>query len=585
MERLRRAANGGYFRQHWRRLGLYGLGGLATLSIIVQLLYPQNKLPLYETIDGVAVGGMTKSAAVSLLNKKYQQLTVSLYFGDNADAYRQPHPADIGLTINSQPEVDATNYPVWLRLVPTSLWWAHNATGSAAPKYARDTTKAKTYVEKELGKSCNVKPQNASLTYKDKKLQVMPAIDGGTCKLTDVQKLLDNAAPTIASAKIRIPMDANDAKIHDKVAADFAKQLTSRTKNVTIKAGSASVAVPQDTLLGWLDFAAPDSGLTATVNVGRASDFFAKQLAPKVTIAAGTTHVSTLDFAETSHTNGATGQALDNQATANLLNQWLGGKDVTLTAQVKIVTPAAVYSHTYTPTNTGLAALLAQFAKSHPGTFGISYAELTGSRRHAGYNDTKIFETASTYKLFVAYGTLKRIESGKWHWSDKNISNGRDLTKCFNDMIELSDNDCAKALLNKIGYSTLTNEIHAIGLVHSSFMHSYIESTPSDLATYLGMLQSGQLLSSSSTKTLLSAMKKNVYRQGVPSGTNGTVADKVGFLSPGYIQGVAGTVNLLHDASIVYDPNGAYVLVVMTGNSSWGTIADLTRQIETWRSA
>lgn len=580
MERLRRAAKGGYFRQHWRRLGLYGIGGLVVLLVAVQLLYPWNSLPPYTVVDGAAVGGMAKDDAVKLLDKKYQQLQINLYFGDNTTPYRQPHPADIGLTVNSRPEVEAASYPVWLRFVPTSIWWAHVVTPSATPVYARDAVKAEVYVKKELGKSCDVKPQNASLIYKDKKLQVVSAVDGGTCKLTDVQAQLSSVTPTIASAMLRVPMDADNAKVHDKAAADFAEKLLVKTKSVAIKAGGSTVPVPQDTLLGWLDFAAPDSGITAMINVKRASDFFTKQLASKVAVAPGTTRVSTRDFVETARTNGTGGQILNTKATADLFNKWLKGEDVTLVAQVQAVAPQVVYSRTYTKTDTGLAALLTHYAQTHPGTFGISYAELTGVRRHAGYNDTRVFETASTYKLFVAYGTLKRIESGKWHWSDKNISNGRNLQKCFNDMIELSDNECAKALLDKIGYSTLTNEIHAIGLTHSSFMGAYIQSTPGDLVSYLGMLASGQLLSQSSTDTLLYAMKHNIYRQGIPSGTSATVADKVGFLSDSRYG-----FNLLHDAAIVYSPSGTYVLVIMTDGSSWSAIADLTRQIEAWRAA
>jgi hypothetical protein len=44
------------------------------------------------------------------------------------------------------------------------------------------------------------------------------------------------------------------------------------------------------------------------------------------------------------------------------------------------------------------------------------------------------------------------------------------------------------------------------------------------------------------------------------------VADKVGFMD-----------GLLHDAAIVYGPNGTYVLAVMTDGSSWATIADLDK--------
>lgn len=573
MRPLRLKRHGEYLRQHWRRLLVPGLGMLLVLVVVIQLVYPKDSLPLFTTIDGVHVGGFSKSAAAHLLDGKYEKLPINLYFGDNKTTYRQPKPDEIGLTIDSRPQVEAKAYPLWLKLVPTSLWWAHVVVGSAAPHYARDDSKAKSYVEKELGKSCDITPENASLVYKDNELQVTPAVDGGTCKLTDVTRSLQDITPSLKGTDVRFAMQQKPAKIHDAEAVDFANRLTDRTKNVSIRAGNTTVSVPQKDLLSWLDFKTPDTGLVATVNSKRAADFLARNIAPKVTVIAGTTRVTTVDFAETNRKEGASGQVLDDHGTIDMLNQWLSGKSVELVAKVDPTTPLVTYSRSYTATDTGLAALLAHFAQSHSGVFGVGYAELSGQRRHAGYNDSRVFETASTYKLFVAYGTLKRIQSGTWHWSDKNISKGRNLTKCFDDMIVLSDNECAKALLVKIGYAQLTHEIQAIGLSHSSFLNSYIQTTPGDLVKYLGLLGTGQLLNATSTNTLVSAMKRNVYRQGIPAGTGATVADKVGFLYA-----------LLHDASIVYSPKGTYVLVVMTDGSSWSTIADLTRQIEKWHN-
>jgi len=71
---------------------------------------------------------------------------------------------------------------------------------------------------------------------------------------------------------------------------------------------------------------------------------------------------------------------------------------------------------------------------------------------------------------------------------------------------------------------------------------------------------------------LIDAMKRNVYRQGIPKGVSSVVADKVGFMDA-----------LLHDAAIVYGPTGPYTLVIMTNGSSWANIAELTRQIEALR--
>ena len=573
MSRLRLAEKGGYLRQHWRRLSLYGLGGMIGLLLIVQLAFPWGNMPLYMTIDGVDVSAASGSDATKKLDEAYKKLPVDLYFGNSSKSYRQPKPSDIGLSVSTGQQVASAAYPWWLRIVPTSLWWAHSAVTPEAPDYKRDDAKTSAYIEKELGQSCDVKAANATLTYKDKKLQVVPAIDGGTCKLDDVHKQLQAATPRLNKHDVRVPMVQHPAKIHDGEAKEFAAKLTTQTKDgVAIWAGDKTVTAAQNDMLSWLDFTAPDTGIVATVNAARSGDFMTKQLLPKVAVAAGTSYVTTLDFTETARTNGPNGVTLDTDATIASLNEWLADTSKKPVAKTKPVAPNIVYKRNYTPTDTGMSALIAQFAESHPGTFGVSFVELDGQHRRATYQDDKIYRTASTYKLFVAYGALKRVESGAWHWSDQ-VQGGRDLTKCLDDMIVKSDNACGEAMLSKIGYSTLTKEIQAIGLSKSSFMHSFPETTAGDLTTFVGALQSGQLLNPSSTNTLLSAMKRNVYRQGIPAGASGQTADKVGFLDA-----------FLHDASIVYSPRGTYALSIMTEGSSWATIADLTRQIEKLRA-
>lgn len=200
--------------------------------------------------------------------------------------------------------------------------------------------------------------------------------------------------------------------------------------------------------------------------------------------------------------------------------------------------------------------------------------ELSGERRNAAYNATTQFTTASTYKLFVAYSTLLRIESGKWKWTDK-ITSTRNASVCFDDMIKLSDNECAIAFLQKIGYRPITDEAHAIGATSTSFLgNDGIKSTAKDEALLLSLLHTGQILSKQSSRDKwIAAMKANVFRQGIPKGIPGaTVADKVGFLD-----------GLLHDAAIVYSPKGTYVLIILTNNASWANIAELAKEIEAVR--
>lgn len=561
-------------RKLWGRIGLYALGISCGLLIVLQMFLPWNNLPMYSTIDGEQVGGKPAAEVEKLLDEKYKKLPIELYFGNSSKTYRQPFPEDIGLKVSSKPQVDAKVYPFWLRLIPTSFAWAHMVTPTAAPSYQRDDGKVAGYVEKELGQSCDVVPQNATLTYKDKKLQVVSATDGGTCKLDDVQKLLGGVTPRITSHELRVPMNQRPAKIHDEEAKIYADKLTARAKNVAIKAGNGDVVVPEDIFLSWLDFAAPDTGITATVNIDRSAAFFAKEISPKVSVKAGVSKVTTLDFTEISRVNGAPGQVLDSAATIEVLNAWINSGEGKPEAKVKPVAPSAVYTRTYTPTDEGMAALIEQFAKDKGGSWGVSFMSLDGNPRNASYQGSKAFRTASTYKLFVAYGALKRIESGQWNWS-MQVHGGRDMAKCLDDMIVKSDNPCGEVLLDKIGFKTLTSELKAIGLTGSSFTCAcgFPVTTANDLVRFNGALHAGQLLNAENTNKLLGMMKRNIYRQGIPKGASGQTADKVGFLE-----------GFLHDAAIVYSPRGTYALTILTEGSSWANMAELTRKIEALRA-
>jgi beta-lactamase class A len=140
-------------------------------------------------------------------------------------------------------------------------------------------------------------------------------------------------------------------------------------------------------------------------------------------------------------------------------------------------------------------------------------------------------------------------------------------------MIVKSDNACAEALYKKIGYQKTIDDVRKLGLPNTVLDSEAQKTSAGDLATFLTKLQSGSIgLKDSSRERLLDAMKRNQYRQGIPSGASGAVANKVGFLN-----------GLLHDAAIVNSSKGDYVLVIMTDGSSWANIADLTQKIESLR--
>jgi beta-lactamase class A len=415
---------------------------------------------------------------------------------------------------------------------------------------------------------CKQAPVDATLKANGTKLEVVSAITGGTCEKDEVLASIKKIHPTIIEAtSVRVAREEQQPDVGNDVAKAFASTLNDRLESgLMIDVLGAPVDVQKNEVLGWLDFTSKDGAIVAMVNGDRAGVWLSKNIASKVAIAPGVSYVRTLDFTELSRVNGSEGRALDIAATVASVQAVVDGSAQNGSAATKSVPPTEQYTRTYSPSDAGLSALLANYAKDHSGTFGISMVELDGKKRRADYNGDKQFVTASTYKLFVAYSLLKQIDVGKRSWDS-------DAT-CFNKMISNSDNACAESFLNSLGLSTVTKDIQAIGLKNSTFMKTGGPfTTANDLSLLLGMIAMGQNFSPLNQQRLIAAMKANVYRKGIPAGVQGTVANKVGFMN-----------GLLHDAAIMYGPNGTYVLAIMTDGSTWGNIAELAKQIDALRA-
>lgn len=547
------------------------------IMVAVQFVYPLGHTRLFAVVDGVPIGGMSRDDAVRRLDEAYQSAKVAIMFGSADKPYRSPTLKTLGGSVNSNQAVGAVTYLWWLRLVPTSLWWAHLLVGDQAAEVTLNAESVRTYVTTELGESCTVAPQNATIVVgDDANLSVKKAEDGGTCKLADVVRLVGsaNVSATLPNT-VKVPMERIAPAISDDVAKKLLDTMKGRLHQpVLLTYETTQVPIEAKTVTSWLVFGEHDGKIEVTIDGTKAADLLNEKMGSLVTKAPGVVTITTHDFQEISRTGGGNGQTLDTTGTAANIAKYLTGQTEDVPVATAPVPPQQKFIRSYSSTDAGISALMRHYAESHPGTYGISLVELSGKRRRAAFNDTRKFTTASTYKVYVAYSTLKRVESGEFKWSDQ-VAGGRNLEKCFDDMIVLSDNACAEALVKRIGYTPLHRDITGLGLTNTSFIdaESY-KTTAGDLSVFMASLETGQLpLSQSSRDRLLAALRRNVYRQGIPAGASGSVADKVGFLD-----------GLLHDTAVVYSPSGTYVLTIMTEGSSWATIAELTREIEKIRA-
>lgn len=550
----------------WKRHALHALAAVVVLMMLVQFFYPGSRLLPLTRVDGKNLGWQSKDYATKQLNTAYDTYKVAIFMGADKQPLATPTLEAAKLDVDNTERVKNISYPWYLRIIPTSLFWGQM--GIAKTPAPKPVAGHNDYVEKKLMPECRKAPLNASLKPVNGKLELVKADPGGQCEKEGVEKTLKKITPVLnEKVEIRVAQKVLPPAINDQDAMAKKKQVEASVADaVSLKVGDSMVKIPAKEFITWLDFAEEDRALVAHINADRSKEFINKNIAPKVAVTPGVSRITTQDFTEISRVDGSAGQALNVASTLKSLAEVANGSLDSALAFTVQVPPREEYTRTYSSTDAGLSSLLANYAKDHKGTFGISLIELEGKKRRADYQGDRQFVTASTYKLFVAYSVLKRIDEGKMSWDVEGA--------CFNKMITNSDNACAENFLNRVGLSTETKEINALGLKNSNFTkEGGPYTTASDLTLLLGMIATGQNFSATGQSRLISAMKANVYRQGIPTGANGQVADKVGFMN-----------NLLHDAAIVYSPNGMYVLAIMTENSSWSTIADLARQIDDLRA-
>lgn len=577
MLKERYTATKSWVSRHPRRFIAISLGTVFFGCILFQFIYPTTSLVPFSSIEGVSVGGISKEKAIKELDERFNASEVAVYFDDDSEsAFLKATPGELGIASSNEERIQAVDYPFYLRLIPSSIFWMHLFTDNVdGLQYQRNQEALTSFINQTFGDACHLEPKNATLEVKDEDFEVVEARAGGDCDFSELTTSLSSVSPTVQGGSVTISGDSVAPAVTTKDAQVLADHVTQTIQDgISINDGKNRHAIPKELLYKWIDFAVAEGKLDYSFNAERAESYLGERIASTVERSTGEMTITLKDFAEASRTTGQSGVVFNEVKMLGSMKAALEKGEKEVAVEVDIIPPTVKYVRTYSEPDAALSALIKKYAETHRGTYGVSLRELSGARRNASYRSTTQYTTASTYKLFVAYSTLLRVESGAYHWTDY-INGGRNLRECFDDMIELSDNECAVALLLKAGRQAVTDEAHAIGAVNTSFMgKDGIKSTAEDESLLLGLLQSGQILSQQPSRDVwIAAMKGNVYRQGIPKGIpSATVADKVGFLDA-----------WLHDASIVYSPNGTYVLIILTESASWANIAELAGEIEALR--
>jgi len=210
-----------------------------------------------------------------------------------------------------------------------------------------------------------------------------------------------------------------------------------------------------------------------------------------------------------------------------------------------------------------LAADVAELNTAYPDQLGfVLINEQTGETITT--NESRVFTSASLYKLFLTYAILTQVDAGSLSLEDQ-MADGATIDDYLTSTITVSANETAKELAYLIGWENIETFIHDQGFVSTSF-NPYLESdgvyyngdletTPAEVAFLLERLLDGELLSESSTAYFLGLLGNQQLVYALNTGLNDEVsfAHKTGLLT-----------DVSHDAGILSMDGQNYIVAVLT---------------------
>lgn len=534
--------------------------------VLVQILYPRDQALPRAQLAGQAIGGKRYDELVRDVTARFEPSRVAIKAGDLSSTLPLGRT---GATLESAATVEkAVDYPLWQRFLPFTLLFKQPKIDVMAVSVNRQQLDK---VAEDLSKKLTVAAEDAGLAIVEGKLVTTPAKVGRVVTASDVKEALSRKEFDFGVTTITIPGTEQQPALRDDDIAPIRTRAEAITKQpiVIVAPGGMEIKPEPAVIASWLMVVkSADGGLELQADDTHLRNYVTS-LNGSVGVKPGTTRVTVVDGQEVSRTNAPSGQAIASDELISGLKQALFDETAPQTLAISMVPvpPVASYDRSYTSTQNGLRAYVDYVSRSEDVRIAVSQLGGNGWSAH-GRADEQL-PAASTYKLYVSYMLFHQVKEGKVAWGDNMLNT--DVAGCFDRMIVVSDNACAEEFIDMFGRNNLNAFLYGNGIGQATTFTSSVASQTSaaDLEKLLIGIENGSKIGGADRSRLLDAMGRQKYRAGIPAGSGGKVEDKVGFLW-----------DYLHDAAIVRHPKGTYSLVVMTKNSSWGRIAEITRQLE-----
>lgn len=259
-----------------------------------------------------------------------------------------------------------------------------------------------------------------------------------------------------------------------------------------------------------------------------------------------------------------------------LLGLWYFNKDKLNTDILSPIANHSFASWDSTPnTSTNLKDTIYKALEGTKGTYAVVVKNFRTKESYS-YNENLEFDAASLYKLWIMTETFSQLNQGKIEKDevlsqDINALNSEfgidpefaELTEGYvtltvsqslRQMITISHNYAALLLAEKIGLSNVQTFIE-----HNNFKNSKLgdppKTTAADIAKLLEQIYHKQLINEQSSQEMIDILKEQTLNDKIPKylPEEAKVAHKTGELGQNS-----------HDAAIVYNPKGDYLIVVLS---------------------
>jgi len=551
--------------RHAVRLSL-GLASLFALFNAGLFVSQHSRTPAYMTINGQNYGNLSLADAKKRLSSDFKQQNIIINTGSkNIVLNASQNGVDLDTEATFQPLTSPQNW----QKIPIVNALSKLGT-NIKPVYKFEPEKLAMAVSLSLV-SNSVPYQNANViipTDSNQKVKIVPEIWGQELSPSSAaDQIMNQYQKGKSSIKLKaVPIEPKWSALD---VEKFMPEIeNARRTSLKIGNDQEKIELSSEQLASLLKLDTTGSKLKIVLDKPKLTSFLESK-ASVFYMAPISTKTILKDGSEVARSEGQAGQQLDAAATADQVSQAFSDGLKAVTPKLTSVAAATLVTKTYSNSNEGLYKIIEDFAKSHSGSYRVATVELSGDgNRSAFFNADSKITTASTFKLFVAYGILKKIETGQL--SLLTTTSLGSVDQCLQKMIVNSDNETAAMFQQMLGYSSFDNQLKTLGFGSTRLGTLDKYSTARDEMKLLTDLYNGQLLNNSSLDYLYGLMKRQVYRSGIPAGSHGsTVADKVGFL-----------YGLRHDIGVVYSPKSTYALVILTdGTGGWTNINKLADEI------